>query len=53
MAVVKCFEELEIWRLAREFCKEIFLVTCNVQFSKDIRMKDQIRSSSGSINVEL
>jgi len=49
MGMVKCFEELEIWRLARVFCKEIYRTTCNVPFSKDLRLKDQIRASSGSI----
>ena len=49
MATIKYFEELEIWQLAREFCKEIFRITCNVQFTKDLRMREQIRSSSGSI----
>ena len=49
MAVVRFFEELEIWQLARELCKEIFRITCYEPFSKDLRFRDQIRSSSGSI----
>jgi len=49
MAVVKRFEDLEIWQLARELCKEIFRVTCYESFSKDLRLRDQLRASSGSI----
>jgi len=49
MAVLKRFEDLEIWQLARELCKEIFRVTCYESFSKDLRLRDQLRSSSGSI----
>ena len=49
MATAKCFEELEIWQLARDFCKEIFLITNQEPFSKDLRMQSQVRASSGSI----
>ena len=49
MATAKCFEELEIWLLARDFCKEIFLITNQEPFSKNLRMQSQIRASSGSI----
>lgn len=49
MGTVKSFEELKIWQMSREFCKDIFKITNYVSFSKDFRLKDQIRSSSGSI----
>ena len=49
MATVKRFEDLTVWKMAREFCKDIFRITSYTQFSKDYRFKDQIRSSSGSI----
>ena len=43
------FEELEIWKEARELCKYIFILTELQPFSKDYKLRDQIRSSSGSI----
>ena len=46
---VKSFEELNIWQLSREFCKDVFRITNYEQFSKDFRLKDQIKASSGSI----
>ena len=49
MATIQCFEDLKVWRMARDFSKEIFRITCYEQFSKDYRFKDQIRASSGSI----
>jgi len=49
MATIKRFEDLEIWQKARSFCKKIFRSTSNEKFSKDFRLKDQIRASSGSV----
>jgi len=49
MATVQCFEDLNVWKMSRDFSKEIFRITCNEKFSKDYRFKDQIRASSGSI----
>ena len=49
MATVQRFEDLNVWRIARDFCRDIFRITCYEQFSKDYRFKDQIRASSGSI----
>lgn len=49
MATIHRFEELEIWKLARLYCKEIFPLTCVAPFSKDYRFRDQINDSSGSI----
>jgi four helix bundle protein len=49
MATVNSFEDLEIWKMAREFCKDVFRITNYENFSKDYRMKDQIKASSGSI----
>jgi four helix bundle protein len=43
------FEELEIWKLARELCKFVFTITSNVPFSADFKLRDQIRASSGSV----
>jgi four helix bundle protein len=49
MAKIERFEDLEIWKMARVFCKEIFQITNSSVFSKDYRLRDQIKASSGSI----
>lgn len=43
------FEDLEIWKEARELCKFVFELTSIEIFNKDFKFRDQIRSSSGSI----
>lgn len=43
------FEDLEIWKEARELCKCIFQLTQQKPFADDYRLKDQIKASSGSI----
>jgi four helix bundle protein len=43
------FEDLEIWKEARELTKIIFKITSIEPFSNDYRFRDQIRSASGSI----
>ena len=49
MSKIDNFEDLEVWKLARQFSKEIYSLTENSSFSKDFRFRDQIRASSGSI----
>ena len=46
---IQRFEDLEIWQLARELCKEIYRLTSLEPFCNDFRFRDQIRASSGSI----
>ena len=48
MATITNYEDLEVWQIAREVCKKIFLITKERDFSKDFRFRDQIRSSAGS-----
>lgn len=48
MAVIKRFEDLEVWQIARELCNYIFMLTSKGEFSKDISLKNKIRNSSGS-----
>lgn len=49
MATVNNFEDLEIWKLAREICKDIFKIINYPKFSKDFGLVRQINDSSGSI----
>jgi len=49
MATIERFEDLEIWKKARELCKLINSFTQKEIFSKDFKLVAQIRSSSGSI----
>jgi len=48
MSTIQRFEDLTIWKLARELAKSIFLLTKYHDFSKDYRFVAQIRASSGS-----
>ena len=43
------FEDLDVWKQSREFCKDIYKITNYELFNKDLRFRDQIRASSGSI----
>ena len=49
MARVERFEDLEIWKMARVFCKDVVRITNYDAFSKNFRLRDQIHGSSGSI----
>ena len=49
MSSVKSFEELEIWKLARELCLQVRLLTRKEQFSRDFRFCGQFNSAAGSI----
>jgi len=49
MATVTKFEDLEIWKMAREQANEIFKLTQTEKFSKDFSVKNQINNSSGSV----
>ena len=42
------FEDLEIWKEARELCKVVFKVTSIPPFCNDFKFRDQMRASSGS-----
>jgi four helix bundle protein len=46
---VELFEDLEIWKEARLLCKLVSVVIRGDEFSKDFRLRDQIKASSGSI----
>ena len=46
---IERFEDLEIWREARELCRRIKQLTTKGAFSRDFDLRNQIRDSSGSI----
>lgn len=49
MSAVQKFEDLESWKLARELCKKISVITRLRDFDRDYSFKDQLRRSSGSV----
>lgn len=49
MATINNFEDLKIWKLAREICKDIFTIINYKEFSKDYGLVRQINNSSGSV----
>lgn len=49
MGTFSRFEDLEIWKKAILFSKEIFELTLTGSFEKDFSLKNQINTSSGSI----
>lgn len=49
MAKINRFEELEVWKLARELAEDIFWLSQEGSFAKDFELKNQINRASGSI----
>lgn len=49
MATIKNFEDLEIWQLAREICKDINAIALKTELRKDYKLYSQIDGSSGSV----
>ncbi len=49
MATINNFEDLEIWKLAREICRDIYKIINYKEFSKDFGLVRQINNSSGSV----
>lgn len=43
------FEDLEVWKTARELTNRIYGITANGSFSKDYGLRDQIRRAAVSI----
>ena len=49
MAKAQKFEELAIFQMARELCKEVYSITKEGEFHKDSRFVQQIHAAAGSI----
>lgn len=49
MATINRFEDLEIWKEARRLAKEIHLIAIRTELRSDLRFKNQIKDSSGSV----
>jgi four helix bundle protein len=49
MATIKKFEDLEIWIMARELAKEVYELIQVDGFKNEYKLKEQIKSSSGSV----
>ena len=47
------FKELEVWQLARELTKDIYLQTSSLYFKKDYSLIDQIRRASISVSSNI
>ena len=45
---IKRFEDLDIWKEARDLRKVVYEITSKEPFSKDYRFRDQMRASAGS-----
>ncbi|WP_228236482.1 four helix bundle protein [Allomuricauda sp. M10] len=43
------FEELDVWKLAREICNEVWGLIENTSLGNDYSLKNQMNASSGSI----
>jgi four helix bundle protein len=52
MATISCFEDMEIWQLARQQANELFQIYTTGNFAKDFELRNQINSSSGSVIAE-
>jgi len=49
MATINRFEDLQIWKEARRLAKEIHLIAIETELRSDLRFKNQIKDSSGSV----
>ena len=49
MERVRRFEDLAIFQSARQLCKEVYTITQEGEFQKDIRFVQQIHAAAGSI----
>jgi len=53
MATIKRFEDLESWKGARALVQEIYTVSSNGRFSRDLILRDQIRRAAISMMANI
>jgi four helix bundle protein len=53
MGYVKSFKELEVYKLAREVSKEIFIMSKEFPKEEKYSLTDQIRRSSRSVGAQI
>lgn len=49
MGKINKFEDLEIWKLAREICQDVYQIQGRTKLNGDFKLFNQINGSSGSI----
>ncbi len=49
MATYESFEELQVWQKARRLVREIYAVSKNSAFGRDLGLRDQIRRAAVSV----
>ncbi len=49
MASIKQFEDIEAWKEARAFTKDVYIASSSGAFAKDFGLRDQMRRASVSI----
>ena len=49
MAAIRRFEDLDVWKRARELTRLVYEVTGQGQFARDFGLRDQIRRASVSV----
>ena len=49
MARIENFEDLEIWQLAREICRDVYTLFLETSLKNDFALRNQMDKSSGSI----
>ena len=53
MGFIKSFEDIEAWKKARAFTKNIYTVSSKANFEKDFDLKRQIRRATISISSNI
>ena len=53
MAHFNSFEDLEIYKLARFQCQDIWNIIINTSLNQDYKLRDQINGSSGSVMANI
>jgi four helix bundle protein len=49
MATISSFEEMDIWKFARQQANELYDIYIQGNFAKDFELRNQINRSSGSV----